>query len=200
MNSLTGSWWTLPCVHSNSTCVSVPTLGVGPTSSLTFSHQMLRSEVFPNTGSVRLTCWAGIYADISHNSSSFITCVSQYAVVYVYKKAALSAKYLRCCTNKVQRAEDWGFNVCIDLRMNTVHAQRGHSFSLVTVLAKLFHRPLDVSWGPTQRLSGGRSGTLRDTWSNQPTWITNDGDVGGWIIWSWVMLMGDAFYMVLGGT
>ena len=35
---------------------------------------------------------------------------------------------------------------------------------LVTVLATLFRRPLDVSWGPTHRASGGRSGTLRDTW------------------------------------
>ena len=35
---------------------------------------------------------------------------------------------------------------------------------LFTFLAKLFHRPLDVSWGPTQMASGGRSGTLRDTW------------------------------------
>ena len=49
--------------------------------------------------------------------------------------------------------------------MGTVHAQRSALvFPLVTVLAKLFHRPLDVSLGPTQRVLGGRSGTLEDTW------------------------------------
>ena len=52
--------------------------------------------------------------------------------------------------------------------MHIVHAHHKEAivFSLVKVLAKLFHRLLDVSWGPTQRVSGGRSGTLRDTWSS----------------------------------
>lgn len=52
--------------------------------------------------------------------------------------------------------------------MHIVHAHLKEAivFSLVKVLAKLFHRRLDVSWGPTQRASSGRSGTPRDTWSS----------------------------------
>ena len=70
-----------------------------------------------------------------------------------------------------QRAKDPGFHIV--LVEGWEHAERGVLvFPLFTVVAKLFHRPLDVSWGPTQRASGGILGTQGDTCRVEVTFIS----------------------------